>query len=161
MATTSTDARFHSYQVAAEAEVQKHLADKAFANVSPYYDGRVLTIKGFALTHPSYQKDGKITINSEKIVPCVTFEEIPPVSIRAMMTDKLDSENKVVSHDGELNLKIRKKMREDADISVGNLIEWFKTELNGKKVKIRLTPFVRTGSFGPFPANLVNFDFAN
>ena len=161
MATTSTDARFHSYQVAAEVEVQKHLADKAFANVSPYYDGRVLTIKGFALTHPSYQKDGKITINSEKIVPCVIFEEIPPVSIRAMMTDKLDSENKVVSHDGELNLKIQKKMISDPDISVGNLTAWFASELNGKKVKIRLTPFVRMGQFGTFPSNIVNFDFTD
>ena len=77
-----------------------------------------------------------------------------------MMTDKLDHENKVVSHDGELNSKIKNKMISDPDISVGNLTAWFASELNGKKVKVRLTPFVRMGQFGTFPANIVNFDFA-
>lgn len=160
MATSTTDARFNSYQVVDEATAEKHRDDKAFANASPYTDGRVLTIKGFNLTHPSYEEKGQIKVNKDRIVPCVIFEEIPPVSIRSMMTDKLDHENKVVSHDGELNSKIKNKMISDPDISVGNLTAWFASELNGKKVKIRLTPFVRTGQFGNFPANIVNFDFA-
>ena len=54
MATSTTDARFNGYQVVDEATAKKHRDDKAFANASPYTDGRVLTIKGFDLTHPSY-----------------------------------------------------------------------------------------------------------
>ena len=119
MATTSTDARFHSYQVADEATVEKHRDDKAFANASPYTDGRVLTIKGFNLTHPSYEEKGQIKVNKDRIVPCVIFEEIPPVSIRSMMTDKLDHENKVVSHDGELNSKINNALIAGFDVICG------------------------------------------
>ena len=161
MATSTTDARFYGYQVVDEATAEKHRDDKAFANASPYTDGRVLTIKGFDLTHPSYEEKGQIKINKDRIVPCVIFKEIPPVSIRSMMTDKLDFENKVVSHDGELNSKIKDKTVSDPDISVTNLKAWFASELTGKKVKIRLTPFVRMGKFGTFPSNIVNFDFAD
>ena len=161
MATSTTDARFKCYQVVDEATAEKHRDDKAFANASPYTDGRVLTIKGFDLTFPSYEEKGQIKINKDRIVPCVVFEEIPPVSIRSMMTDKLDHENKVVSHDGELNSKIKDKTVSDPDISVTNLKAWFKDNLNGKKVKIRLTPFVRMGKFGTFPSNIVNFDFTD
>ena len=159
MANTAPYALFHGYQVVDEDTAKKHRDDKAFSNASPYTDGRMLTIKGFDLTHPSYEEKGQIKVNKDKIVPCVIFEEIPPVSIRSMMTDKLDFENRVVSHDGELNSKIKNKMISDTDISVGNMTAWFASELNGKKVKIRLTPFVRTGKFGNFPANIVNFDF--
>lgn len=159
MAYTAPDARFKCYQVVDEATAEKHRDDKAFADASPYVDGKVLTIKGFDLTHPSYEEKGQIKVNKDRIVPCVIFEEIPPVSIRSMMTDKLDYENRVVSHDGELNSKIKNKMISDPDISVGNLTAWFASELNGKKVKIRLTPFVKTGKFGNFSSSIVNFDF--